>query len=69
MSRLRAFAAFCYDFIIWDDWRLALGVVLGLAATAALVHEGLSAWWVLPAFVVVASGLSLRRARRKNKPH
>jgi hypothetical protein len=63
VSRLRAFAVFCYDFIIGDDWRLALGVVLGLATTAALAHKGVSAWWVLPASVVVASGLSLRRAR------
>jgi hypothetical protein len=67
MSRLRAFAVFCYDFIIGDDWRLALSVVLGLTATAALAHQGVAAWWVLPAFVVVASGLSLRRARRKEQ--
>ena len=67
MSRLRAFAVFCYDFIIGDDWRLALSVVLGLTATAALAHQGVAAWWVLPAFVVVATGLSLSRARRKNK--
>ena len=67
MSRLRAFAVFCYDFIIGDDWRLALSVVLGLTATAALAHQGVAAWWVLPAFVVVASGLSLRRARRNTQ--
>lgn len=43
MSRLRAFAVFCYDFIIGDDWRLTLSVVLGLTATAALAHQGVSA--------------------------
>ncbi len=31
--RLRAFAAFCYDFVIGDDWRVALGVALSLAGT------------------------------------
>jgi hypothetical protein len=67
MSRLRAFAVFCYDFVIGDDWRLALSVVLGLTATAALAHQGVSAWWILPAFVAVASGLSLRRAWSKKQ--
>jgi hypothetical protein len=67
MSGLRAFAVFCYDFIIGDDWRLALSVVLGLTATAALAHQDVSAWWMLPAFVGVASGLSLRRARWKEQ--
>jgi class 3 adenylate cyclase len=56
-----------YDFVIGDHWRLALSVVIGLTATAALADQGLAAWWVLPAFVVVASGLSLRRARRKEQ--
>jgi hypothetical protein len=32
-----------------------------------LAHQGVAAWWVLPAFVAVASGLSLRRARRKEQ--
>ena len=41
MSRLRAFAAFWYDFVVGDDWRLALGVVVGLATTAVLpLDEG-----------------------------
>jgi hypothetical protein len=50
-----------------NDWRLAVSVVLGLTATAALAHQGVSAWWVLPAFVVGASGLSLRRVRWKEQ--
>jgi hypothetical protein len=32
MKQLRAFAAFWYDFIVGDDWRIAAGVVLGLAS-------------------------------------
>ena len=38
MNRLRAFAVFCYDFVVGDDWRLALGVVLGLAGQLAGNH-------------------------------
>jgi uncharacterized membrane protein (UPF0136 family) len=64
MKRLQAFVAFVYDFVVGDDWRLALAVVIGLALTAFLAHRGVPAWWVLPVFVVVAGTLSLRRARR-----
>ena len=35
-SRLRAFAAFWYDFVIGDDWRVALGVAVALAGTWVL---------------------------------
>ncbi|WP_216894389.1 hypothetical protein [Nocardia alni] len=62
MSALKAFFAFWYDFIIGDDWVAALGVVIGLAATALLVHLGVNAWWLLPALVAVVFGISLRRA-------
>jgi len=37
MALLRGFLRFWYDFIVGDDWRIALGVVLVLAAGAALV--------------------------------
>ena len=34
---LRGFLRFWYDFIVGDDWRIAAGVLLVLAAGAALV--------------------------------
>jgi hypothetical protein len=37
MSLLRGFLRFWYDFIVGDDWRIAFGVVLVLAAGALLV--------------------------------
>jgi hypothetical protein len=40
MRFLRAFGRFWYDFIVGDDWRIAAGVVLVLAAGAALVATG-----------------------------
>jgi hypothetical protein len=62
MNRLRAFALFWYDFVIGDDWRVAVGVVAALAATAALVRAGVNAWWLTPLVVAVLLALSLRHA-------
>ena len=63
---MKAFLRFWYDFIVGDDWTIAVGVVLALIVTAALAHNGLkSVWWLLP--VVVAVGLTwsvLRAAKR-----
>jgi hypothetical protein len=54
---VRAFARFWYDFIVGDDWRIAVGVVVALAVTALLAHHGMgSVWWLLP--LAVAAGLS-----------
>ena len=64
MRRLRAFCAFWYDFVVGDDWRIALGVVLALGATAGLVAAGVNAWWLPPTAVVALLALSLRHATR-----
>ena len=63
MSRLRTFGAFWYDFVVGDDWRIALGVAVGLATTALLAHAtDVPAWWALPAMVIGGLVLSLHRA-------
>jgi len=62
MSKLRAFGAFWYDFVIGDDWLIAAGVVIGLAGTYGLSRAGVTAWWLLPLMLVVLLPLSLRRA-------
>jgi hypothetical protein len=64
MRYLRSFGLFWWDFVVGDDWRVALGVAVGLGVTAVLTHVGVNAWWVLPAAVVLVLGLSLRRAAR-----
>jgi hypothetical protein len=64
-AALRGFAAFWWDFVVGDDWRIAAGVVVALAATAALATTTVPAWWIVPVLVVVALGLSLRRAARR----
>ena len=62
--RLRAFAAFWYDFVVGDDWLIAVGVVIGLALTYALSRTTVPAWWLLPLSLVLLLPLSLWRAAR-----
>jgi hypothetical protein len=64
MRVLRSFLLFWYDFVVGDDWSMAVGVVLALALTALLAHHHLPAWWVLPIAVVALLALSLARAVR-----
>ncbi len=66
--RLRAFAAFCYDFVIGDDWRVAVGVALALTVTWGLSRTTTAAtWWVAPLAVVVLLPLSIYRATRHRR--
>jgi hypothetical protein len=63
MKHIKAFGAFWYDFVVGDDWHVAVMVVAGLALTAILAHAaGLNAWWLLPLFVFAALAWSLHRA-------
>jgi hypothetical protein len=66
MRTLRSLAAFWYDFIVGDDWSIAVGVVAALAVTAGLTRAHVPAWWVLPAAVLTLLGLSLLRAYRRD---
>jgi hypothetical protein len=64
-GRIRAFAAFWYDFVVGDDWLIAVGVVLALALTYGLSRASVPAWWLLPLFLVLLLPLSLWRATRR----
>jgi hypothetical protein len=66
MGRVRAFGAFWYDFVIGDDWRVALGVALALAATFFLSRVvTVPLWWMVPVAVIVLLPVSIRRATRR----
>jgi hypothetical protein len=65
ITRLKAFGAFWYDFVIGDDWRVAAAVVAALAVTYGVSKTSVPAWWILPLAVVVILPLSVWRARRK----
>ncbi len=68
MRTIRAFAAFWYDFVVGDDWRVALTVALALAATFAVNRlTGAAMWWIVVAAVVAALPLTIYRAARQRQ--
>ncbi|HSZ14986.1 MAG TPA: hypothetical protein VK790_13205 [Solirubrobacteraceae bacterium] len=64
MTRLEALLAGVWEFVVGDDWRTAIGVVLALALTALVGAAGANAWWLMPPAVVAILGLSIWRAAR-----
>ena len=66
MRYLRAFGRFWWSFVVGDDWLVAAAVAAAIGLTALLTHEGVNAWWLLPAAVVVALADSLRRESRRS---
>ncbi len=62
MRRVRAFAAFLYDFVVGDDWRVAVGVGVALGVTAVTAGAGLTAWWIMPVAAMGLLAASLWRA-------
>jgi hypothetical protein len=62
MRRVRAFAAFLYDFVVGDDWRVAVGVAVALGVTAVAAGAGLTAWWIMPVAAMGLLAASLWRA-------
>ena len=64
-AKLRAFLAFWYDFVVGDDWRVAVGVVVALAAIYGVSRTSVAAWWIAPVAVVVLLSWSLLRVVRR----
>jgi len=65
MRYARSFAAFWWDFIVGDDWRVAAGLAVALGLTYLLTHEGVNAWWLLPVAIVLLLAGSLWRETRR----
>ncbi len=68
MKWLAQFGKFWYDFIVGDDWRIAVGVVATITAVFVSAHHGANWWWLLPTAVALLLGMSvgieIRRQRR-----
>jgi hypothetical protein len=65
MLYLKRFLGFWYDFIVGDDWAIAVGVVGGLALTGVLARRGVDAWWLMALAVTVLLAVSLWREVRQ----
>jgi hypothetical protein len=61
MSLIKRFGLFWWDFIVGDDWRVAVGIALALGLTAVLATTWASAWIVMPLAVAAVLWMSLRR--------
>jgi uncharacterized membrane protein len=61
---MRRFAAFWWNFLVGDDWRVAAGILVAFGLTALLATTSLPAWWLLPLAVALVLWRSLLRAAR-----
>ena len=64
MKYLKGFFHFWYDFIVGDDWTIALVVVIAVGVTAALAQVTSAAWVVLPLAVASILAFSVWRVAR-----
>lgn len=68
IGRVRAFGAFWYGFIVGDDWRVALGVIVALAITHLLSRATATpTWWIVAVAVAGLLAFSVRRAARQSR--
>jgi hypothetical protein len=63
---VKRFAKFWWDFLVGDDWRIAVGIAVGLGLTALLAATSVPAWWLLPLAVATVLWLSLWRVARRS---
>lgn len=59
---MRGAAFGIWEFVVGDDWRVALGIVTMLAATAVVAALGLPAWGLSSAATIAILYMSVRRA-------
>jgi hypothetical protein len=50
------------DFIVGDDWRVAVGAAIAIALTFVAAHHGANLWWLRPLTVTALLTISVRRA-------
>ena len=65
---IRQFLKFWYDFIVGDDWRLAIGVVVIVGIVVVLAQNGFNWWWLLPVAVACLLTMSVLQELRRHSP-
>ena len=66
-GRVIAFLRFWYEFIVGDDWSVAVAVIAALVLTYAIGTTAFPAWLVLPAIVAIVLPVSLWRVARRRR--
>jgi hypothetical protein len=64
MTKIRRFGRFWYDFVVGDDWTIAVAVAIAVGATVGISHIGAPDWFLLPLVVVAVLGTSIWHATR-----
>jgi uncharacterized protein YlxP (DUF503 family) len=59
MKRLAKFCRFLWDFVVGDDWRIALAVAVALLLTLVLSNNDITSWWLLPLVVAMVLSVSV----------
>lgn len=67
MNRITQFFKFLWDFVVGDDWRIALAVAVALLVTLLLSNNGVTVWWLLPIVVLVMLSVSVWSVARSRK--
>jgi hypothetical protein len=66
MRFLARFGRFWFDFIVGDDWRLAVGVVVAIAVVHQAVLGDAALWWLLPVAIAALLTVSVNRGARRS---
>jgi hypothetical protein len=64
VNRLVRFARFWYDFVVGDDWTIAVAVVVILAIAGFVADRGRVAWPIVPIGVAAVLSASVGRVLR-----
>jgi len=64
ISGLKAFGEFWYDFIVGDDWTIAVGIVIAFFGTEWLKGSTGQSWYLLPIATALLVSNSLVRATK-----
>lgn len=64
-SALKRFGLFWYDYLVGDDWQVALGVALALVLTSVLAPVWPEAWLIMPLAALVLMPYGVARSLRR----
>ena len=65
---IRRAALAVWDFVVGDDWRLALAAVVAIGLTAIVCALGLNVWWLAPVIALAALRWTLRPGSADSHP-